>query len=180
MKDKGFTLLELLVMTMILSILVVAGGSSLAALFGTRADSCANQIDSLLSKCKVNAMSRAHNVYLEIYVNGDGVYAAYCESDFDAGGNPVNVTREENLVGKSISAISYTVDGTDTELNAENHKTLYLSFARDTGAMTTIKTAASYAGAGTEEGYCSSIAIPKMGGSTNITLVAMTGKHEVG
>lgn len=178
--NRGFSLVEVIVVVAILGALVLTLSGSFSAVKSANAKSCASEIDSMLSKCKVNAMSRAYNVYLEIYMTEDGVCVAYCESEVSSSGGFTEITREESIVGKKSLSVSYVVNGAETALSVSAGNKLYLAFDRTTGAMLTVKIAASYAGALIENNYyCTAIYVYGGPAVKTVELIPQTGKHEV-
>lgn len=163
MKNKGFTLIELLVVIAIMGICVVLVSLSLSTIFSSEAKKCAYDIDALLSKTKLSAMSKEAGVYLWLYRAEDGdIVASYYEK---------NGLVSQDVVGGARCSISYTVGGHQQELNAAG---IYISFHRDTGAF-------DFSRNGWEDDTsCSAITVA--GGSRTyvLTLVPSTGAHTLG
>ncbi len=96
---------------------------SISTIFSLNAKKCAKDIASLLSECKVDAMSRTGDIYLLLYKNSDGVIAEYYISD--------NLVSEETI-GKSSLSLSYTdTNGlTQTDITAPIHLNSFLATRR--------------------------------------------------
>lgn len=171
--NKGFSLIELLVVVLILSVSVTIISASISTIFTLNPRKTANQLDSLISKCKISALARAGNVSLEISKTAEGVIATYYEG---------SAAGEEQIIGKSSVLVSYTDSASNTtELTATDK--LYISFDRTTGGFTELHTAFIRTGGSpgdadepAEDVYCEKISVS--GGKTyTITLVPSTGKH---
>ena len=70
--NRGLSLVELLVSILIIGILGSILGMSLSSMFSSEASKSAKNINSYLSRGKVQAMSRAGNVCIVIFKNADG------------------------------------------------------------------------------------------------------------
>ncbi|MDR0838365.1 MAG: prepilin-type N-terminal cleavage/methylation domain-containing protein [Oscillospiraceae bacterium] len=77
--NRGYSLIELIVVIALLGILVGIVTSSLAPLLSARARRAAFSADSLIAKCKVFSMSRTGDVYVRIYRDARGVVGDYYE-----------------------------------------------------------------------------------------------------
>ena len=171
--NKGFTLIELIVVIMIMAISAAVVVSSISSVYTRNMQQCAIEIDALLSRCRISAMSRAGNVYLELWQGTDGIYAAYCES----GGGSGDI-REEEKVGKSMLSITWTDSGGTThDLSAGS---LYLAFDRGTGAL--LPLSRSFAMASDTFSpllNCTDISVTHGTSQRTVVLVPVTGKHYI-
>lgn len=164
--SKGFSLVELIVVAAIIGICIGLASLSVSVVFSSLAMKCSNSINAELSKCRINAMSRAADVYLRLYCDADGnVIADYCE------GGAV-VSSEE--VGGSRVTVTFETD-TEHTLSYSGGVDLCLTFRRDSGALVTLKSDGSDA-----EYQCTKITVSGGGRSYIITLVPATGAHTVG
>jgi prepilin-type N-terminal cleavage/methylation domain-containing protein len=151
-KNKGFSLIELIVVVALLAILSSIVASSLAPLFTTRARQAAMSADSLISKCKIYSMGRKGEVYVRIYTDANGkIIGEYIED---------TTLVETTVLGSS--GVKLSVDE------------VYISFKRSTGGldvfgpdMTTPPTSTN------------AISFSSGGKTYTITLLASTGRHEV-
>jgi len=170
MKDhKGFSLIELIVTVAILAIAASLVVGSFNLIYVKNTQKCASAVDALLSKTKICAMSRAGDIYLKLYQTEDGIFADYCE-----GGTAVQTDK----VGKANVAVSWN-DGTEHALEGNP---LYLSFARGTGAFTTLAKSFAMGGqtyAGADSAYCAQIVFAGGGAARVIELAAPTGSHRI-
>jgi prepilin-type N-terminal cleavage/methylation domain len=167
--NKGFSLVELIVIIAIVAVSAGATTISMSSLYSFHVKQCAYDIDALLSKCKVGVMSKEGNVYLRLYNGTDGIYCEY----YEAG---IAVANEK--IAKDTVSISYISSNGDT-INTIGTGGLYISFDRTTGSLLTLGEAATLGGATVgDEGYYSTAIIVESG-EKNVTvrIVPTTGKH---
>jgi len=167
--NKGFSLVELIVVIALIAIAAGAITTSMRSLYSFHVKQCASNIDAMLSKCKVGAMSKAGDVYLRLYSGSDGIYCQYYEAD-------VVVSNEK--IAKDKVAISYISSNGDT-VHTIGTEGLYISFDRTTGGLLTLGEAADLGGTTASDATYYSMAITVASGEKNLTvrLVPTTGKH---
>lgn len=171
MKNKGFSLIELIVTVAILAISSVLVVSSFSSVQIKNMQKCAAELDALISQSRVGAMSRAGDVYLELRQGTDGIYAAYCES---GGGTDL---REEEKIGKSMLSVGWTdSSGITHDLSDGN---LYLAFDRSTGALLPLSRSFAMAGESGADTDCIGITVYYGENSRTVVLIPVTGKHHV-
>lgn len=153
--QKGFTLVELIVVIAIMAVVATMGLLSFSVVTGQDVKSCAADIKSYIGQTKVHAMSRA-NATMTLSVKSDGVYVN------------LSVEGHDVQVGKSGIAVSYrTDDGGTVTLNATD--TLVLSFDRSSGAFLQLP----------DGKYCTAIVLNGGGRTITITLIPQTGKYYI-
>jgi len=170
--NRGFTLVELLVVTAILGVLVLAVSLSVQSIFMGRVNSCAKQINASIARIKVSAMSREGDCYLKLYAKDDGYYAECFEND-----KSVCV---DKLGDARLTLRYFDEDGISAQVNGSNP--LYLSFSRETGALESFfETAARCEDplASTALSHCAKIVVSSGSRDMKVMLVAATGKHYV-
>ena len=160
--SAGFTLVELVVTVTILGVLVGLIGMSISSVFSARARRCATEIDAYLSMCRVNSMSRAGNIKMELYVDENGsICGSYYENDIE---------KDTAVFSDSRVTVTYVVGGVSKSLSSGR---LTLSFDRSTGALN------PQGETGGTPSYCTSISVSS-GRTYVITLIPSTGNHFIG
>ncbi|MGI5970423.1 MAG: type II secretion system protein [Oscillospiraceae bacterium] len=168
--NKGVSYIELLVAIVIIGIAVTLVSMSISAIFSLNARQCAKKTASLLSQCKVDAMSRTGDNYLMIFKNSDGIYARYYIND---------IPREDELIGKS--SLNFSCTGTDG--NSYSDEDIFISFDRTSGAFLPIKESAALAGVSlpalSDDVYYDGITVSSGGKAYTVRMVPSTGKFSV-
>lgn len=151
--QKGFTLVELIVVMAIMGVVATMGLLSFSLVTGQNVKSCASDLESYLAQTKMQAVSKA-SADLTISVKPDGVYAN------------LSVEGRDVKVGKTGIDISYsTSDG--REITLTGTESLTLSFDRSSGAFLELP----------DHTYCTGIFVRGAGRTLKITLVPQTGKY---
>ena len=134
--NRGFSLVELIVVVAIGAILIGASILSIASISGTAAKQCARNIESILNKTKVTTMGK-DTAAIELYKDGaDGAY--YYKVTVTNGKG--ETTAETKKIGRSNLEIRYSTDVSTTfdkasKLDASN--TIKIEFDRSSGAEKT-------------------------------------------
>lgn len=154
--QKGFSLVELIVVIAIMAILTTVGLLSFSIVSGRQVIGCAKEIESYISQTKVQALSRA-SAKLEIFVKSDGVYVN------------LSVEGRDVKVGKSGIQVKYkTTDGAEVSLTESER--LVISFDRSSGAFQTLPGLST---------YCKEITVEGGRHSRKIILIPQTGKFYI-
>ncbi|MBQ7065634.1 MAG: prepilin-type N-terminal cleavage/methylation domain-containing protein [Lachnospiraceae bacterium] len=151
MKDnRGFSLLEVLIIVIVISVVAGFGLSKTEAIFGYNAKEAYKKVVTTLSNGKVQTLSKSQlvsnntpvktgssvttkvkddGVYIEIYVKGSNIYSkTYIKGIAE---NPDGVK-----IGEKGVVISYKLDdGTTGTLTEEEGHGLMFSYDRSTGAF---------------------------------------------
>ena len=156
--NKGFTLIELLVVVVLIGILGGISALSIRALSSTSAKSCAAEINSLISKCRVSSLSRTGDVYITIYMKDGKVIGSYSDGK----------QTETKTLSDGRAVVSYKVGTITSNLGAEPG--LKLSFDRSTGGL-------KPQSGGSD--YCKAIFVAGGGKTYTIDIASSTGNHSI-
>ena len=162
--NKGYSLIELVIVIAIIALIISTVFYSLVMVFGANAKSCANDIQRAIGDCKVTTMGKS-SAYMELYRDTDqDVYTRMYVRDSSG----TYVPSDPQKVGTSRVYVAYTPKGgVETELLAGD--TIEIRFDRASGGFTADGSGNIYE------------KIHVQGGSKNyeIVLTELTGKSEV-
>lgn len=130
LNKAGMSMVELIVVVAMLAALLCLLPMSISSVFTMNAKKCADEMDMALSMCKVNAMSRAGDIYVCFRSESDGVYM---ESYVD------DAIQEREKIGNSSVSVTLT-DSAAVRYQLKDAP-VYLSFNRGNGSCCTIKQA---------------------------------------
>lgn len=166
--NKGFTLIELIVVVAILAACTGLVTASVSVIFSSGAAKCADGLNAAISKCRISAMSRSGSVYLRLYRNGasNHVMADYLEN---------GVVKTSDDIGSSSCGVTFDTDAEHTLGALGSGSVLCLTFDRDTGALVTLKSDGSQPADSIPQ--CGSIAVSGGGRTYKISFVPATGAH---
>lgn len=164
--DRGFSLIEMVVVLAILAILTIAGTSLFINWRAWNLNDCAKKLDTALSAAKVDAMSKEDGK-LTVSLGEDGVYRAQVLGE------------EEETLGDDKVEIYYhyftneTVPA-DVRKKLEGTDSLVFSYNRSSGSFKPI--GKDDAG---KDIYCSELEIVRADKVVYIKLVRSTGNHYI-
>lgn len=182
-KNKGFTLIELIIVVAIMTVMLGIIVPSLNAIIGFRVQRATNSIAGALDEAKMQAMSRLVGE-VELSQDESGCYITY----YLHKGKQAGMVREESeQVAPGNLTISYTTDQGNTYLLKD--KSLILTYNRENGGFRPIQENVL----STQEvvnniqnisfpddtEYCSSIKIKSSNRTRIIKLYPSTGQYEI-
>ena len=168
--QKGYSMVELVVVIAILAVLTGSGITFLGLLPGSAVKGCAREITSQLEKTRTNALS-FENAACYLYCKDDGIYMRI---DTKRAGVDSSI---EQKVGKSNVTVSNTLSGDSAQTLVPGGDQLVFGFDRSSGAFkpAQIKKASGVESPGT---YCVAITITGGSKTRTLKLVPLTGKIE--
>lgn len=192
MKDnRGFSLVELVIVIAIMSILGGAIFYSFTLLNGQFARQCANNISAALAKEKNYALTRSGTIdcYMELTMDSKNIYVRYfVPANAIALGTStddwIEVESEKRQIGKQQVGVSFDVEGSATPIDLTESQSVKFVYNRTSGAMKGIVTSdgttkglpLDASGNVQVTGKCTKITILN-GRTYEIQIYPATGKH---
>lgn len=124
--NKGFSLVELIVVIAIMAVMVGASVITVGMIGGFKAKECAQSIETTLNKARVDTMGK-FSVYLKFYQGADGAFYVdtYTNGAFGS----------TERVGKKGVTVSYADENDLSNLRALDSTGFYVQFDRSSGAL---------------------------------------------
>lgn len=134
-KNKGFTLVEMIVTVSIFAILLGILVPSLNSILGFRVQRAANSIAAGLDKAKIEASSRLVGE-MKLEKRSDGYYISYILDRGKVDGKEnIKWNEDEEKIAPSKILISYVVSGSGEEHSMSEGDSIILTYDRATGAF---------------------------------------------
>ena len=172
-QNRGFSLIEIIIVVALLGLFIAITAASLSLIFSTQASKCANDMNNLIAKCKMNSMSRQGNVCVEFIKEGSNIEGRYYEN-----GHLIST----EIVGNSRIAVSFTdTNGAEYQLG---NQPLYISFNRSTASLKTLLESSQIVKRDdvflfAPNVHCREISIKSNNKNYTIEIVPSTGKHYI-
>ncbi len=171
-EQKGFSLIELVVVIAILGVVAFGAFSMLGLLSGKYAKECATKMQSAMSESKVDALAKSkgaaeYDVYVRLYMDGNDIYVD----------SVVGTHTETTRIGSgrvTVTAVKGTLgnNGGDTvELSSLGTSGIVIAFNRSDGSFNPIQ--------GTTGTYWKKILFSQGSITYQIEMVPRTGKFSM-
>lgn len=141
-RNKGFTLIEVIIVVAIFAVLLGILIPSLNPILGFRVQRASEAIGGALDRTKTEAMNRLVAEVKLSYVAGDGYYITYYLDRGKSGSSDENIKADQpDKIAPAKTQISYTDDsGTVHHLWENGESVLILTYDRATGGFRQIQT----------------------------------------
>ncbi|MDE6749048.1 MAG: prepilin-type N-terminal cleavage/methylation domain-containing protein [Lachnospiraceae bacterium] len=128
--NKGYSLVEIIIVIAIMAILTGGVFFSINMVFGANAKTCANDLKNAISQCKVNTMGKS-DAALEIYRDSSNqcIYARQWIKESYGW-----QAKEPEKISNAKVYITYSTDGTNFQ-ELDGTKSLYIGFDRSSGSF---------------------------------------------
>ena len=178
--DKGYTLIELIVVIAILAVMIGIGILSISLLLGTQAKGCAQKVSGQLNETKTGCLSRFNETMTLQYrtkgsdpaIESDGYYTENFVYSIDKDANKYALTNSEirKMGSKNVVITVFLSDGSSFELGTTRSVTI--SFNRSNGAFEKVIVD------GTQTNhYIEKMTFSSGAHTYTISMVTETGKH---
>ena len=132
-KNRGFTLIELIVVIAVMTILLGIAIPSLNSILGFRVNRAANSIASALDKTRTEAMNRLVGE-MKLEKRADGYYISYYLDRGKAGRKSDVQQDQPEKIAPARTQISYSVNGGNESVLQEGQR-IIITYDRATGAF---------------------------------------------
>lgn len=121
--NAGFSLVELIVTILIMSILIAGVVVSVVSMHRADAEKEATKIANVLEKARIQVLSRSEDTYVRLYADANGKYIALVQ-----GGVPTVIKLDDKVT------VAYKTDiGVETTLTGSGEVNIY--FSKSSGAF---------------------------------------------
>lgn len=192
-KNKGFTLVEMVVTVSIFALLLGILIPSLNSIIGFRVQKAANSIASALDRTKIEASNRLVGE-MRLEKRSNGYYISYIIDRGKVDGKEnIKWNEDEEKIAPAKTSISYKVEGSTDETPLGEGDNIIITYERATGAFLPLQNQNETYWDGidifetlrkgnsifTGGNYCSQIIISGGGKKRIINLFKDTGKYEI-
>lgn len=198
-KNKGFTLVEMIVVVSIFAILLGILIPSLNSILGFRVQRATNSIAAALDQTKIEASGRLVGA-MKLEKRADGYYISYILDRGKVDGKDnIKVNENEEKIAPPKTSISYYVKGDSTERYLTEGNPIVLTYDRSSGAFLPLMKAEGWDDSESfdvlwhaqhedaylksmqldGDQYCSKIVVKGGSRTRTITLIPETGKYTI-
>lgn len=131
MKNRGITLLEVLLVVAVLGILVGMGSSSMNKARFADARVCADYIESYLNELRLKALTNKGEAYLIIFQDTDKNYYITIQNNYTVSYHK----KQGKKIANSRVKIIGVSDSFEQQVEGETGQRIILSMCRETGAL---------------------------------------------
>lgn len=177
-KNKGFSLVELIVVIAIMAVMTGLVSMGIGAISGLEAKECAMDLDGYLKQAKTSALSKeGQKLTIQKDSTDQNYYVLFAVQKWgkDALGNAVSteeVTSKELIASDSVTITCHITNGSVYTIGTDA-QSVAISFNRSSGAYEDVFVdAAKITGEN-----CDLITITKAGKTYEIEMIPETGKH---
>ena len=121
--NKGYTLVELIIVIAILTIIAGIASIGLSSVLGTKVTQCTENIKNVINKVRISTMGR-EEVTLRFYQGSDDKYYAEVKTKKKELGSSTSEETTTEMVGKSGIDVKFTTDSTVTDPTDSSVETL--------------------------------------------------------
>ncbi len=173
-KNRGISLIEVLVVVIILAVFVGGIALTYSVVHSADTNGCTQSLDTYLEKAKNECMSKEEPVYMVVYKSSDSGYPGYyigTVKKADLTTYSTNPKDDRKIAGNQINISVESSTGSSIDIDNSG---VYFSFDRGTGAfLPVLKGIPAVATSLTP----ASIIVSSGENETTITCVEATGKH---
>ena len=187
-KNRGFTLIELIVVIAVMTILLGIAIPSLNSILGFRVNRAANSIASAIDKTRTEAMNRLVGE-MKLEKRADGYYISYYLDRGKAGRKSDVQQDQPEKIAPARTQISYSVNGGNESVLQEG-QSIIITYDRATGAFLPLQdntwsqndilstlTAGNDIPLKREGNYCTQITVRSGSRYKTLQLIQETGKY---
>ncbi len=167
--NKGFSLVELLVVVAILSVLAVGTTLSYRAVRSADVRKAASTFEEMMKSVRTECMGKAETHYLYVYKESDGYYYVISSTKSSSLTQIKSMSGVQKLCAKSIDISCETESGSDS-ITTGTYVTIY--FEKGTGKV-------KYSCNGTDGGNLTGVVVKRGSKTSNVIVAYETGKTSV-
>ena len=134
--NKGFSLVELVIIIAIMGIVVTMLAANLGFLNDSAAKGCANSLKTAIGQTRIKTMGKKET-YLYVYKDGKG-YSIKTVNKGSKSGDPITVETNEKLAKNRVTVsykFSQSTGSTTTPVEIDDSHDLLIGFNRENGKL---------------------------------------------